>query len=223
MKKFKLESLTKKDLSSYKIALVFPHPDDEVPFSSGLTYRYSNKCKIKLFCLTKGEATTVSAGPDIVDKRRGELAKSCRILGIDYEYLDFIDGEIKREYNRLVQKLTKLLVPFDMVITYEPNGISGHVDHVYTSKAVKESFNKTIIGTTLEKYIPSEGTLKLKGRLDRKPTPPSHYINLSTDESLVKLKAFLAHGSQFGPQNKDFYKRWRGERRVLDKEYFIFL
>lgn len=128
----------KTDISSTHkpvLVAVFAHPDDEAFGPAGTLALYSKTHDVYLLCATKGE----EGGKDkkIAQIRQKELLASAKILGVKKVFfLGFKDGSLCNNlYHKLAAKIEekfKELKP-EIVITFEPRGISGHIDHMVIS------------------------------------------------------------------------------------------
>ncbi|MFC1626778.1 PIG-L deacetylase family protein [Patescibacteria group bacterium] len=133
-----------------KLLLIFAHPDDE-SFTCGGTIAkyYKNGWKIDLLVATRGEAgQTGSYGKISIDKiadiRQAEQQKAAKILGIStVTFFDYPDGNLSNVnpgeleavlYNEMLE-----MSP-DIVITFEPRGISNHPDHMKISRATTNTY-----------------------------------------------------------------------------------
>jgi LmbE family N-acetylglucosaminyl deacetylase len=122
------------------IISIFAHPDDESFGPAGtLSMLASNAHRTGLVTLTRGEAGSLGIskelGPEELARRRGEELKcSANFLGINYlSIYDLPDkklSEIPAEVGlNIIRKEIEKFKP-EMVITFHPNGISGHKDHI---------------------------------------------------------------------------------------------
>jgi N-acetylglucosaminylphosphatidylinositol deacetylase len=127
------------------VLLVIAHPDDEVMFFTPTIRLLAELgCSIQILCLSQGQG----------NGREGELRGSCKILGVD----DFIclnderllDGmENKWDLETVRECVLELLKKrvFDLVVTFDNYGVSGHPNHIATCKGVElaiSSLPKTI-------------------------------------------------------------------------------
>jgi N-acetylglucosamine malate deacetylase 2 len=122
-----------------KIFLAFAHPDDESFITGGTIADLHHKgVEIHLYCATKGGAGKAGSPPlcsleDLPAIRTIELQHACEILGVVHLFLrDFQDGNLMNEPD-LQQDLYRAIanVEPDVVITFAPHGISGHLDHIH--------------------------------------------------------------------------------------------
>ncbi|SDC45208.1 N-acetylglucosaminyl deacetylase, LmbE family [Melghirimyces thermohalophilus] len=133
-------------MSNKKLIFIFAHPDDETFASGGTILRYSQRpdCEIILYCATRGEAGRPGTPPlcpqeQLGEVRTQELEEATAVLGIDRLILrDFGDGKLQMfPFERLVADIANILVKEkpNGVITFPPDGISGHPDHQVIQRA----------------------------------------------------------------------------------------
>ncbi len=136
------------------ILIILAHPDDESCLLGGTIAKYSRQSiPVDLICATRGEKGTRLGVPKNVDTgkaREEELRSAANILGIRHIYLlDYSDtGLISINLigivNRVIEIMKKLQP--EVVITFGPDGISGHNDHITIGKAVTIAFEKLKTG-----------------------------------------------------------------------------
>ena len=153
---------------------IWAHPDDETFLSGGImATAIANGQTVVCVTATKGEAGKYdhSRWPDgnLGSIRAAELNKALRKLGIKHHYyLDCQDGcccDAPRP--AVITRLCHLMDKYepDTILTFGPDGWSGHPDHCQVSSWVKEAVstleNKPKIYHTLhtpqqyEKYLKS--------------------------------------------------------------------
>lgn len=149
-------------MSSRTLLAVFAHPDDEAFGTGGTLARYAAEgVNVKLVCATRGESGKIT-DPDIdsasgvASLREEELKGACRVLGIDSPiFLDFHDsGREERtrhdderallnvdelELERVLLAHLAEIRP-DIMLTFDPHGIYGHIDHVKMHRAASAAF-----------------------------------------------------------------------------------
>lgn len=119
---------------------VFAHPDDEAFGTGGTLARYAAEgCDVFLVTATRGEAGR-AVEPDLATPanlpavREAELRCACQAYGIHPPlFLDYVDGQLPIVHQgQAVGKLVRLLreVRPQVVITFGPDGIYGHYDHI---------------------------------------------------------------------------------------------
>lgn len=132
------------------VLVVVSHPDDESLYCGGTLKRLANaRQRVAMLTLTRGErgrALDVCAQHELPAVREAELRAAARILGIeDTTILAFPDGGLKAttaEAACLVAAEIERLRP-KIVITFPPNGMNGHLDHVATHQAVVRALRGT--------------------------------------------------------------------------------
>jgi N-acetylglucosamine malate deacetylase 2 len=132
------------------ILLVFAHPDDESFGVSGTVKKYTERgVSVDLICATRGEKGVRLDVPDNIDTgtaREAELRTAAAIMGIrDIYFLGYIDGEMdKADTNEVINKIADIMrhVQSEIVITFGPDGISGHSDHITIGKAATGAFKR---------------------------------------------------------------------------------
>lgn len=135
-----LESIKKK-----KILGIFAHPDDDVFGPGGTLLKLANQGNLiyEIF-LTSGDAGYSSKDKlnkkTIGKKREQESLLSGKILGVKKMwFLRYKDGLLSNNlYHKVAADLEKLIqkIKPDYLLTYEWRGVSGHIDHVFTSFVV---------------------------------------------------------------------------------------
>lgn len=129
---------------------VYAHPDDESFVPGGTLARYAFEgARVTLVCATRGEEGMLGE-PPLSDRaslgscREEELLGSCRVLGIDRIcFLDLYDGKLNTYPHadvegRIVEVIRQ--VKPQVVITFGPEGITGHPDHLAISHFTTDAF-----------------------------------------------------------------------------------
>lgn len=136
------------------IVAVFAHPDDEAFGPAGTIAKFSQTHDVYVLCATRGEAG--GNHKRLAEIRSSELLKSAKILGVRGVYfLGFIDGTLSNSlYHHLASKIEQKLKLFkpETLITFEPRGVSGHIDHVTVSMVTTYVFYKLPFVKTLLYY-----------------------------------------------------------------------
>jgi LmbE family N-acetylglucosaminyl deacetylase len=130
---------------------VWAHPDDEAYLSGGLM-ALARDAGSRVVCVTatRGELGT----PDpatwpphrLATERTGELARSLEILGVnEHHWLGYRDGDCARvSVSDAVGQLRALIAEVrpDTVLTFGPDGITGHPDHQTVSAWTTKAFDR---------------------------------------------------------------------------------
>lgn len=192
------------------ILLVFAHPDDESFGAAGTAAKYARRgIPVDLVCATRGENGTRLDVPDDLstsEAREAELRTAAAIIGIrDVSFLDYIDGELgeanAEEVAGKVLEMMSKLQP-EAVITFGPDGITGHPDHIAISQATTLAFEalwqqdniarRLYYVTIPRSYVPNADEIGIATRPDEQVTAT---IDIS-DYLDVKIRAIEAHRSQ---------------------------
>jgi LmbE family N-acetylglucosaminyl deacetylase len=134
------------------VLALFAHPDDETFGPGGTLARLAaDGAAVHLLCATRGESGTIDRSAFLGRRRLAalreeELRAACReLLILPPEILPLPDGGL----HRLVPET--LLRPFvrairahrpEILVTFHPNGISGHRDHRTVTARALEAFER---------------------------------------------------------------------------------
>jgi N-acetylglucosamine malate deacetylase 2 len=128
---------------------VFAHPDDEAFGPSGTLAKFASAGRdVYIISVTRGDAGDNHSDKthELIAIREEELRASARELGIkDVIFLDFKDGTLSNNlYHEVAAKLQEQLEKLEpeILITLEPRGISGHLDHIAVSFITTFVFKK---------------------------------------------------------------------------------
>jgi len=132
------------------LLVVFAHPDDESFGPAATLAKYvAQGVRITLLCATRGEAGEISdprlATPESLGQVRGEeLRSACQAIGIqELRFLGYRDGQMKsydpHEVEGKVVRAIREVRP-RVILTFGPDGISGHLDHITIGKATTDAF-----------------------------------------------------------------------------------
>ena len=131
---------------------VFAHPDDESFLCGGALARYAAAgMRVVLACATRGEAGEISdptlATPDNLGTVRArELHDAAVALGLeDPQFLGFHDGTLSTlPFPEGVETVARLIAATrpQVVLTFGPEGVYGHPDHVTVHRWTKQAFHE---------------------------------------------------------------------------------
>ena len=120
-----------------RILIIGAHPDDCDLCAGGTAALYrSLGHEVRFVSVTNGESGHQQMyGPTLVARRTEEAARSGRVIGVQYDVLDFRDGGLlpTLEARYRIIRLIREFAP-DLVLTHRPNDY--HPDHRYTSQIV---------------------------------------------------------------------------------------
>jgi LmbE family N-acetylglucosaminyl deacetylase len=137
--------------STLTLMAVFAHPDDEAFGTGGTLAKYAEEgCDVYLVTATRGEAGEIAvpeltSPADLPRVREEELRCACEIYGIHPpRFLDYPDGLLAIVHQgQAVGKLVRLIRELrpEVLITFGPEGIYGHYDHIATHKWTTIAFD----------------------------------------------------------------------------------
>ncbi len=236
---------------------ILAHPDDEAFGLGGTLARYAaGGHQVYLICATKGESgkiTDPSIDPN-TDKgqlREQELKDSCNALGIHEPiFLGYLDsGRFERtrhddkqalmnvdelEIEHKILEHLAVLQP-DIVITFDPHGIYGHIDHIKIHRAASAAFwsaGKVMAVPPKRLFYTAMATNRMKQmQALRENSPLSkldaniYGVSESSFAAIIDVRSFVgqkqaaiaAHRSQVGPQSS-FAGLSEGEAKKMWEE-----
>lgn len=130
------------------ILAIWAHPDDETYTAAGLlAAAVDNGQKVACVTATKGEAGVQDESrwpaAQLGDIRETELQAALQILGIrHHRWLGYHDGHCAEvDANEAIQKIQALIAQHqpDTIITFGPDGLTGHPDHCTVSSWVQQA------------------------------------------------------------------------------------
>lgn len=209
---------------------IFAHPDDESFGPSGTIAKLAQKNDVYIICATSGEEgenhLTRKSKKTIAEIRRDELKKSAKVLGVKKVYfLGFKDGTLCNNlYHELAEKIThklKTLKP-EILITFEPHGVSGHIDHITVSMVTSYVFEQLpFVKKVMYHAIHKSRAAERKGYFIYFP---EGYDESEIDETVdvsdvwdTKVEAMKQHKSQL----KDMQNILAQAGNFPKKEYFL--
>lgn len=213
------------DMKNKKIICVFAHPDDEAFGPAGTILKLSKNNDLQIICVTDGKSpgTRIKGLSEI---RKSELGKSCEILGVNKtHHLGYKDGEIcNANYHEISDDIENIFEEEnpDVLITFDPKGLTGHIDHIAICMITTFVFRKTKSIDKLFYYCGSKAFSDLVSNYF--VYMPNGYkkseIDFSVDVADVweeKTNAIRCHASQKGD-----VERYLGMCSILPKEeYFV--
>jgi N-acetylglucosamine malate deacetylase 2 len=147
------------------VVAVFAHPDDEVFGPGGTMAIMAKERDVYIICITNGDAGENSLiGEDgqrpLSEIRPKELRASASSIGVkDVFFLDYGDGTLSNSlYHEIAAKVqvkVEELQP-EILLTYEPRGVSGHLDHIAASMITSYVFERAMFVQELWYYCMSE-------------------------------------------------------------------
>jgi len=182
--------------------VILAHPDDESFAVGGTLAKYAHQdVQVVLLCVTRGEAGIPGVKPEEAGNiRMRELRQAAEHLGIEVYFLDYPDGGLDRIKPQTLVEMVACwidLVQPQVILTFGPEGVSGHPDHVTISNIVTQVFDQTYKKGMLLYIHPSEATVlgcgvSSTGIEDMQPLVE---VDIS-DYKLEKIRAIQCHASQ---------------------------
>lgn len=187
------------------VLFIYPHPDDETYFNAGLIQNLvEENINTKVLCLTQGEASSLKYGVknnDLGEVRKKEFDSVMKFLKVsEHKILNLEDGNLDNEnsLSRIIAGEINLFEP-DIVLTFEPNGIYGHRDHVLVSKivtALNKNNHYNLIYSTISTNYKSSHINPGKVENLAKPIEPNVIFKLSLIDIFKKVICFKKYKSQ---------------------------
>lgn len=138
---------------SRRLAAVFAHPDDDTYGVAGsVALHVQHGIELTVVLATRGEAGQI-ADPALATRatlgrvREREDRASWRAVGVepDVRFLGHPDGGVAEvDRDRLVDQIAAHLGASrpDVVVTFGPDGVTGHDDHVAVGRAATAAFHR---------------------------------------------------------------------------------
>jgi N-acetylglucosamine malate deacetylase 2 len=188
-----------------RLLVILAHPDDESFAVGGTLAKYAQQgIQVILLCATRGEAGIEGMGAEEAGAiREVELRRAAKHLGIEVHFLGHLDGQLSKVKPReLLEQISCWIdtVQPQVIITFGPDGVSGHPDHVTISKTVTQAVEQYFPKVCLLFIAPSEATVLGCGV--SASTADLNKPLISVDISKYKVEKILAiqsHVSQHPP------------------------
>jgi LmbE family N-acetylglucosaminyl deacetylase len=205
------------------ILSVWAHPDDETYLCGGLMARaVANGSRVVCITATRGELgspdeTRWPSGAPLAAVRTRELDAALAALGVaEHQWLDYPDGGCadadQDEATRRIAKVMADVQP-DTVLTFGPDGMTGHDDHISVSRWTAAAFDEVAPDGAVLAYATNtpEWLARWRAPLDElnvfmgaePPCTPADELFLheifSGDLLDTKLRALLQQTSQIEP------------------------
>ena len=190
------------------LAIIAPHPDDDVLCCSGVIHRNAdNVMVIYVTDGSKGSPRREEWGRELALRRMKEAYLALSKLGVNNKdsivFLGIEDGEVDKNYSKAYDQLLNLLQKNDITEIYFPSPLDIHPDHSATGRVVLSLAERGLIGTNKVLYMyivhrPPMVSAKY----------PSYLLNLiklrlawkktcTRADPELKMEALRSHESQF--------------------------
>ena len=136
---------------TYRLAGLFAHPDDDAFGISGTCALHADELELIVVFATSGDAgriadVSLATRETLGGVREREARSAYRVLGVDADlrFLRYSDGHLADvPRDELVSRFAEAVEEFrpDVVVTFGPEGVTGHADHVTAGLAATEAFS----------------------------------------------------------------------------------
>jgi LmbE family N-acetylglucosaminyl deacetylase len=220
----------------HRLLGIWPHPDDEAYLTAGLMARAVDAGRhVTVLTLTRGEKGTSDPAdydqPHFAAHRETELRASLGSLGVtDVRFGPYRDGECDLvdhgEAIDLIERTIAEVRP-TTIVTFGPDGITGHIDHRVVSSWVTEAWRRSdgselLYATMDDDFIAEYAELhdEIGIFAEFSTTGPVSYdveqlafqVHLGDAELDRKRRALAHHGSQTEPlaqlMGEATYRNW---------------
>ncbi len=185
-----------------RMLVILAHPDDESFAVGGTLAKYAHQdVQVILLCATRGEAGIPGVNPEEAgDIRERELRKAAEHLGIEVYFLGYLDGELAQTKPEALLETIACwidLVQPQVILTFGPDGVSGHPDHVTISHIVTQAYDQCYKKGMLLYIRPSEATALGCGVTSSNTEDGQPLVEVDiSDYKLDKVRAIQCHASQ---------------------------
>ncbi len=191
-----------REIPPIRMLAIFAHPCDESYAAGGLLAKYAREgVRVVLLCLKKGEAGRPGMQPKFAGSNRpDELRRAEEMLGIEAYQYSYADGDLARmDTGVLLETISTWidLVQPQVIVTFGPEGVSGHPDHIAVSKLVTEVYDRCYRKRILLYIQPSNATALGWGSASTPTDQKMKTIKIDiTDYKIHKFLAMKSHASQ---------------------------
>lgn len=208
----------------YALGIV-AHPDDESFLFAGTSLKFADEGKdMIVVCATKGEKGADRLNRNLSEEQMAqlrvqELKKACSILRCRCtDYFKYPDGGLEKiDYSKLVEELTQNIEEYrpEIILTFGPEGVSGHRDHIIIGKAAIDAANKSNhkVKEIWLASMPASNIAAFNEHMIKRKVHHTHFqkqvLHGVPDEKLLKIniekyvdqkrEALKAHESQYLP------------------------
>jgi LmbE family N-acetylglucosaminyl deacetylase len=191
------------------VLTVFAHQDDESGAGGTLLkMKKDPRVRVYLLCMTFDQTSPAKDNLGVTPDHIGRIrVKELEVAGAVYQ----ADEVIQLMYHgrtlphvdqeELIESIRQVIdrVGAEVVITFDPQGITGHQDHQALSKAATEAFNrsgaKRLYYKTMPKWAYDIAIAVTPYPNPAQPVYPTLKVNIKPERKLKKM-ATLAHVSQ---------------------------
>lgn len=211
---------------------VFAHPDDESFRPGGTLALLARRgVRVHLLTATRGESGVCGEPPlcraeELPTVRERELRCACAALSIaPPRLLDYRDGHLSEaDSEKIIAQILAVVRELhpQVMLTFGPEGLSGHPDHIAIGRCAAEAFRRTGQVAALYAVAVPQSLATQLGMTQIRAVPDAD-ITLAVDVSSVwdaKMAAIRCHATQLGtsPILRAPIER---QRAFLGTEYFV--
>lgn len=220
-----------------RIVVFTAHPDDE-GLSAGTMYEnHKAGGKTFLMCATYGEKGKSHLERPVSDAalkkiRKEELLKAAKILKIEKViFLGLPDAKVRENAKKLYEKSLPIIkeIDPDCILSFGPDGISAHWDHITVGKVARRISKKLKIPLAVFTLSDEQiSKIKKDSFLSRRkfgvyagiPKHRKGNIKIKVD-TLIKRKAMRSHVSQFGTAGPFSRFPKKIAQKMMAYEFFV--
>ncbi|OGE88263.1 MAG: hypothetical protein A2990_03805 [Candidatus Doudnabacteria bacterium RIFCSPLOWO2_01_FULL_49_40] len=208
----------------YALAIL-AHPDDEAFLLAGTCLKFAAEGKsVGVVCATRGEKGADRLNRALTEEqmaeiRTDEMESACRIIGCHcVKFGNYPDGSLDAvNFDQLTQEVAQEIEQYQpkIILTFGPEGISGHRDHITIGRAAEAATKQT--RHTVEEIwlasIPASAIGQFNEHLTSRKVHHGHFKQQELlgvpDDQLLKIditkyakqkhEALKAHQSQYLP------------------------
>jgi LmbE family N-acetylglucosaminyl deacetylase len=185
-----------------RLLAIFAHPDDESFGAGGLLAKYAHQgVRVIVVSVTCGDAGIEGlSAKEAGEIRHHELVGAASQLGGEAYCLGYPDGKLAdTNPNLLLEHIAAwiCLVQPQVILTFGPEGISGHPDHITVSQMVTKAYDRCYNQGMLLYIHPSEATVLGCGVSDTNMDVGKPRVDVDISEfKPEKVRAIQSHVSQ---------------------------
>jgi LmbE family N-acetylglucosaminyl deacetylase len=220
-----------------RIAVLTAHPDDEGLAAGTMYENHKAGGETFLICATYGEKGKSHLKKPVSDARlkkirKDELLKAARVLKIKKVlFLGFPDAGVRERKRELFEAMEKAVrtIASDQILSFGPEGISAHWDHITVGAAAARVAKKlkipiatfTLSDAMIKERLKRSFVARRKfGKYAGIPQHRKANIRIKIDP-MIKVKAMRNHRSQFGNAGPFPQLPERVRRTMFQYEYFV--
>lgn len=219
-------------MTEKNVLAVFAHPDDETFRPGGtLAILVRRGVRVHVLTATRGQAGSCGKPPlctpaELPALRERELRCACAALGIEPPILlDYEDGRLaEADPETMVADILAVMADFhpQVMLTFGPDGISGHPDHIAMGKYAVEAYRRSAEVNALYTLAVPQSLANVLGMAHLHALPDSAitlHINVCNVWE-AKMQAVHCHASQLhtSPITRASLER---QRLFLGHEHFV--